>query len=520
MSETLFGTSARVFRPGRSGRAALIGAACLFAAAACTDTAVPYFNSPTSNANTAGGLQNAITGLFSGTRIDVEWYVYFAGSYARDIFWYLGASGNVVYDVAGLKSFADITNSIASAEDWDNEYAQIKAANVIINSQLPQITTLSNAQKEAVWGVVQTVKAINFLQVAETRDTLGVPLYSMDGNPTDPPYCNQDVWKYIVALLDSANDSLNVAGSVSLPVQVPAGFASVGVTAGPATTPGAFAAFNRALAGKANLELAYAIARSNAGTHPTPSSPGSPNVAALTIAAAELDSSALYDPAAITPPAAGPFNLDAHGVYHTFSGQSGDLANPFVGSYYLYDALWDLQYDVDTLNDLRWLNKFTPDIQPVQTSYAGTSDGMNFLPYKTVNGPIPIVRAEELALVMAQIQLGLGNYANAITLINQVHEQAGGYSTPLSIAPTYTAVRDSLLKEQRISTVYEGSGDRMIALRMYGMEAVSDTTWQATSGPDAGEAKANGGVDYHQTISPVPFQEITARGGSWNTVCP
>jgi starch-binding outer membrane protein, SusD/RagB family len=520
MSETLIGTSARVFRSGRGARAALMGAACLFAAAACTDTAVPYFDAPTSLPNTAGGIQNAVTGLFSGTRIDVEWYVYFAGSYGRDIMWFLGASPNVVYDVAGLKPFSVLTNTIASAEAWDNEYAQIKAANDIL-ATLPQVTTYTKPQVEAIWGIVQTVKAINFLIVAETRDTLGVPLYSMDGNPTDPPYCNQDVWKYIVALLDSANDSLDVAGSVSLPVQVPPGFASVGLTAGPGTVPGAFAAFNRALAGKSNLELAYAIARSSPGTHPTPASPGSPNVSALTTGALELDSSALYDPAAITPPNAGPFSLDAHGVYHTFSGQSGDIANPFVGSYYLYDALWDLQYDVDTLNDLRWINKFVPDPLPVQLSeYAGASDGKNFLPYKTVVGPIPIVRAEELALVMAQIQLGLGNYANAISLINQVHMQAGGFATPLSIASTYTAVRDSLLKEQRISTVFESSGDRMIALRMYGMEAVSDTTWQATSGPDAVDAKALGDVDYHQTISPVPFQEITARGGTWSPTCP
>jgi starch-binding outer membrane protein, SusD/RagB family len=520
MSETLIGTGARVFRSSRSGRAALIGAACLLAAAACTDTAVPYFDSPTSLPTTSGGIQNAVTGLFSGTRIDVEWYVYYAGSYGRDIFWFLGASPNVVYDVAGLKPFSTLTNTIASAEAWDNEYAQIKAANNILTT-LPQVTTYTKAQAEAIWGVVQTVKAIDFLMVAETRDTLGIPLYSMDGDPTSPPYCNQDVWKYIVALLDSANDSLDVAGSVSLPVQVPPGFASVGATAGPGTAPGSFAALNRALAGKANLELAYAIARNTPGTHPTPTLPGSPNVAALTTAAAELDSSALYDPAAITPPNAGPFSLDAHGVYHTFSGQSGDQANPFVGSYYLYDALWDLQYDVDTLDDLRWINKFVPDPLPVQlTEYAGASDGKNFLPYKTVVGPIPIVRAEELALVMAQVQLGLGNYANAITLINQVHMLAGGFATPLSIAPTYTAVRDSLMKEQRISTVFESSGDRMIALRMYSLEAVADTTWQATSGPDAVDATALGDVDYHQTVSPVPFEEITARGGTWSPICP
>ena len=80
--------------------------------------------------------------------------------------------------------------------------------------------------------------------------------------------CNKDVWAYIVALLDSGNAALNAAGSVALPVSLPPGFGSVSTTAGPSTTPGAFAAFNRALAGKAGLELAYAIARGTTrGTH-------------------------------------------------------------------------------------------------------------------------------------------------------------------------------------------------------------------------------------------------------------
>src|SRR6185437_7488906 len=127
----------------------------------------------------------------------------------------------------------------------------------------------------------------------------------------------------------------------------------------------------------------------------------------------------------------------------------------------------DLAADVDTVNDMRWLNKFVVDPQPVQVgTYAGVSEKRLYLPYSNVASPVPIVRAEELALVRAQIQLGLGNFATAIGLINQVHQQAGGFAAPLTIAPTYTAVRDTLLKEQRISTVFEGSGDRMIAIRM------------------------------------------------------
>jgi len=508
-----------VRRTGAPRALVLASTVALAAGVACKDTAVPFFDSPTSVPTSTTGIQNAVTGLFSATRVDVSWYVYYAASFGRDLFWFLGASANVLTDVGGLKP---ITNSgIQADEVWDNEYAQIKQANTIITS-VAKVTDYSAPQQAAIVGVVQTVKAINFMMIAETRDSLGIPLYAVDGNPTDPPYCNKDVWGYIVALLDSGFADLNTAGPIPLPIKVPGGFASVGSTAAPSTAAGAFAALNRALAAKAGLEYAYAIARNAAGTHPTPAAAGNPDVGALTRADSALTASALYDLAAIAPPAAGPFALDPHGVYHTFSGQSGDLANGLIGSYFLYDALFDLQNDVDTLNDLRWLNKFAPDGQPVQLSqYAGTSDAKNYVPYSSVSSSFPIVRAEELALVRAQIQLGLGNLASAISLINTVHMQAGGFATPLTIASTYTAVRDSLLKEQRISTVFEGSGDRMIALRMYHLESVADTTWQATSGPDkVVDNGLSGVVDYHTTVASVPQEELTARGNAWNLTCP
>jgi hypothetical protein len=193
-----------------------------------------------------------------------------------------------------------------------------------------------------------------------------------------------------------------------------------------------------------------------------------------------------------------------------------------MNSYYFdFVALFDLTSDVDTLNDLRWLKKFVIDPQVVQLStYSGVADPHLYLPYATVSSPVPIVRAEELALVRAQIQLGMGNFANAITLINQVHQQAGGFATPLTIASTYTAVRDSLLKEQRISTVFEGSGDRMISIRMYGLAATADTTWQATSGPDGTVDAALRATDYHTTIANLPPVELSSRGGSWTLTCP
>jgi hypothetical protein len=530
-------TPARVDCPQRfvgAGRevggraAALLGLVAFVAATACSNEPVPYFDGPTSVPISTTGIQNAVTGLFSATRLDVQWYVYFAGSFGRDLFLFAGFSPNLLTDVSGLSPSTNAgiptSSGLSPSEVWNNEYAQIKASNTII-AGVAKVTEYNTQQAAAIVGIVQTIKALNFMMVAETRDTLGIPLYAVDANPIDPPYCNQDVWAYIVSLLDSGLTNLNAAGAIPLPVILPPGFASVGQTASPSTAAGSFASFNRALAGKAGLELAYAIARSTAGGSPTVTLPGSPDQPTLLHADSQLVQSALYDLSAIAPPPVGDFPLTTTGVYHTFSGQSGDLQNGIVPFYFFYNALWDLAFDVDTVNDLRWTNKFAVNTNGVQFApYSGVSVAKTFLPYATVGSPMPIVRAEELALVRAQIQLGLGKFAAASALINVVHEKAGGFATPLSIAPTYTAVRDSLLKEQRISTVFEASGDRMIALRMYGLEAIADTTWQATGpGPDAVVVQAllpRAPVDYHTTVAAVPFQEFSARGGQWILTCP
>jgi hypothetical protein len=485
------------------------------AAAACKDGAVPYFDAPTSLPTSPTGVQNAVSGLLSGTRIDEFYYLWFSTSFARDLFWFQFA-GDVV--IAG--GLEPITTQGIQTFGWDQEYADIRQANQIVIAA-ENVGAYSPAQIAAVTGIAQTIKALNFMYLAETRDTLGIPLYAVGSNPNDPPYCNRDVWRYIVALLDSGESQLTSAGPIPLPVVLPPGFASVGQTAAPSTANGAFAAFNRALAGKAGLELAYAVARAT-NNGPTPTTPGTLDQAILLHADSQLTRSALYNPAVIAPPVAGSFALDPYGVYHAYSGQSGDLPNPIVLDYNAFNSLYDMSNDVDTVNDLRWTHKFVADSKTLPISpYTGTSDNHTYLPYATVSSPIPIVRAEELALVRAQIQLALGNLGSAIALINQVHQQAGGFATPLTIAPTYTAVRDTLLKEQRISTVFEASGDRMIALRMYNLEVVADTTWQARAGPDqVVDAGLTSPVDYHITVAGIPPEEIASRGGVWNLTCP
>jgi len=489
----------------------LLAAALMVGSAACTDSNIPFYTEPTGVANTPTGIQNAVAGLFAASRLDVGTYLLWMAPFGRDEANIQAENPEGVVEETGLSPIPAGDQGV-----WDNEYRAADAAVAVI-AALPNVSPAYTAQQvAAIAGVAQTLEALDFMYVAETRDTLGIPIHSTTTATSGPVYCAQDVWRQIVALLDTANGNLNTAGAIPLPLRMPSGFASVSTSAGPSTAAGSFASFNRALAGKANLELAYAIARNTPATHPTPTTPGAPDATALARADSAITASALFS-VPLTPPAPGAFVENSGGVYWDWSSQSGDLVNPINSAIGLWRTLAYLTADVDTVNDLRFLGKFAPN--PAALLIPGDaflSTNWLYASYPTTSSPIPIIRNESLVLYRAQVQLGLGNLALAVTLINQVHQQAGGFASPLSInASSYTAVRDSLLKEQRISTVFEASGDRTISLRMYALEAVADTTWSSAAAP-----RPPGGVDLHTTVIPVPSTEIEARGGNYTITCP
>jgi hypothetical protein len=490
--------------------AALIGMATL---AACSDSNVPYFNEPTGISNTPSGIQNAVTGLFGGSRIDVTNVLFWEPQFSRDV-------GNIQFDNPQNIQFGTGLTPIAAGDagPWDNSYRMVGAALNLIAAVPNVAPSYTRAQAQAIVGIAETMEAVDLMMVAETHDTLGIPIHALPTGGAGPVYCNPDAWVQIVALLDTANDSLNAAGTIALPVKLPNGFGAVNQTAGPSTVSGSFASFNRALAGKAGLELAYAIARNSGAGSPTPTTPGSPDIPSLTRADSAMTASALYN-VALTTPEPGGFTENGAGVYWDFSPTSSDLVNPINGALGVWVTLRYLVADVDTLNDARWKAKFVP--QPAQYPLQISEDafmawGDLYDYYSSPSSPIPIIRNESMYLERAQIQLGLGNLAEAITLINNVHQQAGGFGSPLSIAATYTAVRDTLLKEQRISTVFEPSGDRLISLRMYGLQTVADTTWSSAAAP-----RPPGGVDLHTTVVPIPSTESEGRGAAgYARTCP
>lgn len=518
--------AARVRRGAWTRVAAVLSAAAVIPIASCKDSNVPYFIAPTSVTANAVGVQNGVTGVFSGIRDDQFFTVLWMATFGRDAANFTNTEDRYITELGGI---APIPGSdFAGVPVWDPEFSNAAQTNAVM-ATARTVAGYTTDSLAALQGVMQTMKALDFMYIAETHDTLGVPIYSIVQGISAPAYCNKDVWEYIVALLDSGNAALNLAATTltALPVKLPSGFGNVDAIPGPSTAPGSFAAFNRALAGKAGLELAYAIARGTGG-NPTPTSAGTPNVAALTRADSAIKASALFAPTMLGPfPASGFSTAFDNGVYHVFSAQSGDIVNPINGVIGTLVLLWDLAIDVDTLHDLRWAAKVTP-INPAliqEATFNAIAYPATYSGYPNVSTPMPIVRNEELTLVDAEIQLGLGNEAAAMTLVNDVHEEVGGYTTPI-VATTYTAVRDSLLNEMQISTLLEGSDDRTIAIRFYGLPAVVDTTWDATAGPDAVAVAsvevASGApvTDLHTTVIPIPTSELNARAGVYTLSCP
>jgi hypothetical protein len=509
--------TARTGVPGKPSRAAklrgaaVVGVLGLAAMAACKDSNVPFFTAPTTVPNTPAGIDNGVTGMISGTRLDIGTFVLNMAGYGRQGGNYTNTEPRfITYNLGVVPTVA---STGATGGVWGFEYTNILQGKQII-ATLPQVApAYSPAQIAGITGLIQTLEAFNYMIVAEIHDTLGLEIQPALGATTAPAQvCVKDGWAYIVALLDSANTNLNTAGAIPIPVVLPSGFSSVSAAAGPSTVQGSFAAFNRALAAKAGLELAYAIARNSPASSPSPTTPGVPNAAALTRADSAMTASALFSPGALAPNPVGGFTTsDPFGVFLDFGPTSGDQVNPINA---LANTLWlmkEMTNDQDTVNDLRWKAKFSLDTQNIiqQPTYAASAAPWHYAAYPGTNSPIPIVRDESLTLIEAQIQLGMGNLANAMTLINDVRVTVGGEGAVS--AATYTTVRNALLKEQQISTAFEASSDRAIALRMYKIEAVEDTTWDVIHLPSV--------TDQHTTVLPVPVAVTSAHDGVFTFTC-
>jgi hypothetical protein len=326
-----------------------------------------------------------------------------------------------------------------------------------------------------------------------TRDTnCGCPIELPESvfEPA-PQVSKEQVFGKIVQLLDEAAAHLSAASGPP-PFSLPSGFDGI-----PQSGLGFFAdadnfrAFNRGLRARVAVYM------------------GDYNTALQALGESFLDTGAPLE----------------FGVYHTFSQRSGDLLNT------LYDpgtnrikAHPSIKADVELRADGTPDDRFTrktlvlanvpyasppicagvpagapqwppdprfKDLVP-GASFANQECDVGFAIYNSVSDPIPLMRNEELILLRAEANIGLGNLAAAETDINFIRENSGGLK-PVTLAAS--SALDQLLYEKRFSLLFEG-GHRWIDMRRYDL---------------LGTLPLDKPSHIHNARYPLPQDELNAR---------
>ena len=455
-------------------------AALGIAGTACKDsTSVPDLNNISAETQLAAGLtpttlQLLTTGLVNASRTELDGrYLVFTETMARDFYRLDNAESRYITELIGSVT-ADYS-AFTGGGAFTNMYVTIRSGNTILNN-LSTAAFLSPAEVSATKGFVQTMKALAYYRVLETRDTLGIA-FDVNHPVNDPPAafeCKPNILAQISTLLDSANTNLVAAGTASFPFSLPSGFNGF-------NKPATFAKFNRGLKGK--VELYRALPQGNR-TKAT-------GTAGFNAAIAAINAS-FASPTA--PMQSGPA--------YTYSTSAGDLTNPLAdANIYLNPFVGD-SIQAGDLRKAKILTVTSRSLNSVTSKYKSTVTD----PSGALTMPIPILTNAELLLLRAQAEIELGQFAAATADINAVRTTEGGLPAYALFTDKASAI-NAVLYEKRYSLLGQ-SAQRLVDLRAYGL-------LNATAGP----GRSNG--DIFQSVLPIPKSQFDTRNvTSITPACP
>ena len=383
-------------------------------------------------------IQNLATGIMATSRGNINGYYNDAGVLGRESLNYFSTDGRSVTDYLTV---ATLNNSGFASGGWTGRYTAMRAAINFINI-VDNATFLTAAQKSAAKGFAKTFRGLEVLYLIQTRDSIGMPVeIDVETNLAKPFVSRDSAYKFGLAMLNEGAADL-AAGGAAFPFTLPSGFA-------PFNTPATFLRLNRAFAGRYGVY--YGTLGGGTAAH----------TAALTaLNASFINSSAGAD-------------LDL-GAYWNYSSSAGDALNPLStpvspDQVVHPSIVTDAQFNGTTI-DLRVTRK-TRTIPP-KTSPAGAANSIptsvGWAVYPTNTTPIPIIRNEELILLRAEANIGIGapaNLAAALTDINLVRVNSGGLA-PLGAFANANDAITAVLYEKRYSLLWEGS--RWPDVRRYG----------------------------------------------------
>ena len=411
-----------------------IALALLLIGGACTDLTVPDLNNPSledaiTNPNRAKIAAEA-AGLLIGHRATFAGragYISELGIFGRESYNFDAADPRFITELLIGPLVAG--NGAFGGNHWTGPYVNMRNADIMLQA-IDGAPDLSAGEKDAARGFAKTIQALDLLAVINTHDVNGAVI-DLTTDPTGEPAAIVDkaaVFTRIAQLLDDADANLGAASDFPFPLT--SGFAGF-------DTPSTFRQFNRAVRARVAVYM------------------GDFATALTALSGSFLDTSASMD----------------LGVYHVFSTGSGDALNALFDPSSTPDLLahpsieTDAQLQADGVTpDDRFVRKV------VRLSASRTTSGITtdlaFSIYTSNTSPIPIIRNEELILLRAEANIGLGNLATAQTDLNVVRTVSGKLPALTTPFATTTEAVDELLYNRRYSLLFEGH--RWIDVRRFG----------------------------------------------------
>jgi hypothetical protein len=370
---------------------------------------------------TLGEIQNVVTGVESGMRDNINFYLDDCGVIGREFYRFSTSDPRFTSDLLGKGTAILDNNTFYITNPFAARYRVIKNLNILI-AGLTNTTAAGVTPEKRLVGkaYANTIKAHELLMVLNLEYDNGIRIDVANPNALGPFLTRQQSLDSIANMLNTAYSVLTANASISFPFNSTL-FGNTGDE---------FARFNRALAAR------VAVYRSDwAGA-----------LAALNNSFFNLN---------------GSFNT---GAYYLFSSAGGDQLNPMFfpqnsnGETRVAQPLFITQAEA---GDTR-LSK-TP-ARTSSTTQDGLTSNYDFFVYKTNIDPIPLIRNEELILIYAEAkaQLGGANLAEAVTAINKIR---AAYNLLPFASASQAAIIDEMLKQRRYSLY--GEGHRWIDMRRY-----------------------------------------------------
>jgi hypothetical protein len=460
---------------------ALIGA--LAVCSACREP----LSSPSQDALVAGSaqpVQNLVTGILATDRTQGTAFSYllYPETMARNT---ARIDPNEPRFINELIAVPIDNSDFIGSSGWTGGYQTARASNQLLTGAT--LAAMAAGDQSAVRGLVQTIKALDYIRNIQLRDSLGGPIQSNDPSAVDPFRTKGAQLAYVAAVLDSGYANLTAGGvDATEPITLPSGYK----TSGDYTKTANLALFNRGLAGE------VAVMRGFDRQTPCASCFASA-ITALNLALASSGAT----------PTVGQL---AQGPYYEFNPAAPEsFSNTLVDNHIFLTT--NFVTSIAT-GDLR-ASKIAKS-----SAASATVSGLQLTmrnpvtdPGNTANlvRPDPIRRNADFYLFRAQAKAESGDLAGATADVNAVRVAEGG----LAALPTFASVaaaRQAILYEMRYSLIYEGPF-HLEALREYGLLTKAYVTQAGM--PTLTSDPSHAG-DPLTTVIPIPSGEVAARNGN------